>query len=127
MATLEMTRGDYRELPVLIPLSAYEVGAKLFFTVKAEYDDATDDSAAVFSVDMDDTDIASMAYTPEGSTTVYVKYNCVITSDATQTYAMTSTKVKLIAEFQYVAPGVKPTTWPAMTLVLYRDATRRRA
>jgi len=124
MAKYEMVRGDYRELFVMVPQSGYQSGSTLFFVVKQALDNDTDDSDAVFQLNLTDADIVDSAFSLNGET--YIRYRGVITSDMTNTYAMTSKKIKLIAEFQYVVPGVKPTTYPQFDFILYKDANRRR-
>jgi hypothetical protein len=126
MADYQMVRGDYKEDFPCIAADGWQAGGKLFFVVKSQLDnDASDDgSNTVFKVDMSDSDIVDPAYVIDGKT--YVRYRCIITSDMTQTYAMAGKKEKLIAEYQFVLPGVKPVTWPQFPLILYKDANRRR-
>lgn len=126
MAGYEMVRGDYKEDFPCVSADGWEAGGELFFVVKTTLDNnANDDgSNTVFKVDMTDADIVDPAYEVDGQT--YVRYRCIITSDMTQDYQMTGKKEKLIAEYQYVLPGVKPVTWPQFPLTLFRDANRRR-
>jgi hypothetical protein len=123
----EMVRGDRKEDFPCIAADGWTPGGELFFVVKSQLDNESNDNGSntVFKVDMTDADIVDPAFVVNGTT--YKRYRCIITSDLTQNYTMQSNKEKLIAEYQFVAPGVAVTTWPQFTFTLYRDANRRRS
>ncbi len=123
----EMARGDDKWDYPAIPVSGWSAGGKLFFVVKSALDNNSDDSAAVFKVDMDDTDITGETdILVNGVLTPCKVYECHITSDMTQNYPMDSKKQKLIAEYQFVTADGYVATWTQFTLTLYKDANRRR-
>lgn len=118
MASYTMPRGDHKELTVLVPADKYEVGAELHFVVKQELDNASDDAAAVFSIDLVDTDIISNNAT--GAT-----YNVVITKAMTNNFSFAGKKIKCIGEFEFLTPSGEPTTYEQFDFIITKDANRR--
>ena len=54
-----MPRGDSRTLPLAVPVGTYSTGASVFFALKSQVDDDSDDSTAVFKTELTDADITS--------------------------------------------------------------------
>lgn len=118
MATYTMFRGDYKEFTITLPKSSYQTGSIIHFCVKKALDNANNDSAAVFTIDLTDANIIQ-------NTSESVVYKVIITKALTNTYQFEGDTANLIAEVEFNAPGDKPTTFPQFEFLILKDANRR--
>lgn len=120
MARLEMYRGDHEEHTVEVPAHIYQVGSKVHFAVKEQLDDNEDDSAALFTVTMTDSDITS-------HDDDYYYYKLTIDKTKTNSYdfGLGVKKKKFFAEVQFVNASGQPKTFKPFEFLLKKETNRR--
>lgn len=110
---MTMYRGDYKTIPVKLPIASYTVGGKLFFGAKSKAlvaaNDPTDKNAVFPPI---------VVTTPDSIDATYAYYTIVLTHATTANVAPGT----YVAEAQYVNPAGQVVTFsPQFDLVILAD------
>lgn len=121
--TIKFKRGDKATRRCLVPISFYEAGATLGFTVKTIPDDVLNDSTAVINKSFGDSDV-DISSDPN-----YAIYTMVFDPADTNSIDLgEDTKQKYVGEFQYTSDTTGPLSFPGddsyIEVIIYADVRR---